>query len=116
MMLATRILLVSLLAALFSMAQAEGLTIEITKGSQTAVPIAVVPFAQTGSIATIKLTDVINSDLAGSGFFKTLSEDDMLVKPNDPAKVDFKDWQVLAQQSWDAWLRQLQPASVRILI
>jgi TolB protein len=97
MILATRILLVSLMAVLFSQAQAAGLTIEITKGSQTAVPISVVPFAQSGSIGAVKLTDVVNSDLAGSGFFKTLSEDDMLVKPSDPAKVDFKDWQVLGQ-------------------
>ena len=97
MMLATRILLVSLFAALFSLAQAAGLTIEITKGSQTAVPIAVVPFGQSGQVGLVKLTDVINSDLASSGFFKTLSEDDMLVKPTDPARVDVKDWQVLGQ-------------------
>lgn len=97
MILAMRILLVSLAATLFSPAQAAGLTIEITKGSQTAVPIAVVPFAQQGSIGNVKLTDIINSDLAGSGFFKTLAEDDMLVKPSDPDKIDFKDWQVLGQ-------------------
>ncbi|MDD4914869.1 MAG: Tol-Pal system beta propeller repeat protein TolB [Methylococcales bacterium] len=97
MILATRIILISLMAALFSLAQAAGLTIEITKGSQTAVPIAVAPFAQQGSIGPLKLTDIINSDLGGSGFFKTLPEDDMLVKPSDPAKIDFKDWQVLGQ-------------------
>jgi TolB protein len=96
-MLMTRILLVGLLAGFLSSAQAAGLTIEITKGSQTAVPIAVVPFAQQGSLGNIKLTDVINSDLAGSGFFKVLGEEDMLTKPSTPEAVNFKDWQVLGQ-------------------
>ena len=68
MMLVIRILILGLSAALLSVAQAEGLTIEITKGSQTAVPIAIVPFAQQGSIGNVKLSDIISSDLAGSGF------------------------------------------------
>jgi len=97
MILITRILFVGLLTALCSIAQAAGLTIEITKGSQTAVPIAVVPFAQQGAVGNVKLSDVISSDLAGSGFFKSLSEDDMLTKPSEPERVNFKDWQVLGQ-------------------
>jgi TolB protein len=35
--------------------------------------------------------------LAGSGFFKTLAEDDMLTKPSEPERVNFKDWQALGQ-------------------
>lgn len=97
MMLITRVLVGSVLACLLTAAQAAGLTIEITKGSQTAVPIAIVPFAQQGSIGNVKLSDVISADLAGSGFFKTLPEDDMLTKPSDPERVNFKDWQVLGQ-------------------
>lgn len=97
MILVTRVFFIGLMAALLSVAQAEGLTIEITKGSQTAVPIAVVPFAQQGSVGNVKLTDVISSDLAGSGFFKTLAEEDMLTKPSDPESVNFRDWQALGQ-------------------
>lgn len=97
MILAFRILILGFIATLFSAAQAEGLTIEITKGSKTAVPIAIVPFAQQGSIGNVKISDVVNSDLAGSGFFKTLAEDDMLTKPSEPERVNFKDWQVLGQ-------------------
>jgi len=85
------------MAGFAGVACAAGLTIEITKGSVTAVPIAVVPFAQTGSIGNVKLTSVVNSDLAGSGLFKTLAEDDMLTKPSTPESVNFKDWQVLGQ-------------------
>ncbi|MGZ4958072.1 MAG: Tol-Pal system beta propeller repeat protein TolB [Methylomonas sp.] len=97
MNIAIRIVLAGLLASLMSMAQAAGLTIEITKGSQTAVPIAIVPFAQQGSIGNVKISDVISSDLGGSGFFKTLGEDDMLTKPSEPERINFKDWQVLGQ-------------------
>lgn len=97
MMLFARILILSTLTAALSVAQAAGLTIEITKGSQTAVPIAVVPFAQQGAIGNVKLSDVVDSDLGGSGFFKTLPEEDMLTKPSDPERINFKDWQVLGQ-------------------
>ncbi len=97
MTLVTRTLLAAAFSILASAAQAAGLTIEITKGSQSAVPIAIVPFAQQGSIGNVKLSDVISSDLAGSGFFKTLSEDDMLTKPSEPERVNFKEWQVLGQ-------------------
>lgn len=98
MMLMTRIFAGALLACLFSVAQAAGLTIEITKGSQSAVPIAIVPFGQQGTVGNVKLSDVISADLGGSGFFKTLAEDDMLTKPTEPDRVNFRDWQVLGQE------------------
>jgi TolB protein len=97
MILVIRVLLVGLMASLLSVVHAEGLTIEITKGSQTAVPIAIVPFGLQGSVGNVKLSDVISSDLGGSGFFKTLAEDDMLTKPSEPERINFKDWQVLGQ-------------------
>lgn len=97
MILVTRILLIAFIACWCSMAQAAGLVIEITKGSQTAVPISIVPFAQQGSAGNVKISDIVNSDLSGSGFFKTLAEDDMLTKPSQPENVNFKDWQVLGQ-------------------
>lgn len=97
MSLVTKTFIFGLFSALLSVANAEGLTIEITKGSQAMVPIAIVPFGQQGSVGNVKLTDVISSDLAGSGFFKTLAEEDMLTQPNEPDKVNFRDWQVLGQ-------------------
>jgi TolB protein len=93
----TRLVVALCLLSVYGWGQAAGLTIEITKGAQTAVPIAIVPFAQQGAIGNVKLSDVIDSDLAGSGFFKTLDEGDMLTKPSEPERVNFKDWQVLGQ-------------------
>ncbi len=97
MILVTRILLAGLMAWFFGVAQAENLTIEITKGSQAAVPIAIVPFAQQGSIGNVKISEVVDSDLAGSGFFKTLAVGEMLTNPSEPEKVDFREWQALGQ-------------------
>lgn len=97
MILLVRVLCLAVLTAWLTPSYAAGLTIEITKGSQTAVPIAIVPFGQQGSIGNVKLSEVIDSDLAGSGFFKTLAEDDMLTKPSEPERVNFKDWQALGQ-------------------
>ncbi len=97
MMLAIKILLAGFAFCVSAFGHAAGLTIEITKGSQTAIPIAVSPFAQQGAAGNVKLSDVIDSDLAGSGFFKVLAEDDMLSKPSEPEKVNVKDWQVLGQ-------------------
>ena len=93
-----RISVFGVLASMWSLAQAAGLTIEITKGSQTAMPIAIVPFGQQGSIGNVKISDVVDSDLSGSGFFKTLAEEDMLTKPSAPEQVNFKDWQALGQE------------------
>lgn len=97
MLLTIRVLLLGLISAITGYAYAAGLTIEITKGSQSAVPIAIVPFGQQGSIGNVKLSDVIDSDLSGSGFFKILPEEEMLTKPSEPEKVNFKDWQALGQ-------------------
>lgn len=98
MSLLARVLTFGLLTACLNLAQAEGLTIQITKGSQSAMPISIVPFGQQGSIGNVKLSDVIDSDLAGSGFFKTLAEEDMLTKPSAPEQVNFRDWQALGQE------------------
>jgi len=79
-------------------AQAD-LSIEITEGIETAVPIAIVPFAWHGSTASppIDMAGIIKSDLSRSGYFKTLPERDMLTRPSSPAKVKFRNWQALGQ-------------------
>lgn len=74
------------------------LTIEITKGTESAVPIAVVPFAvQTPGSVPVNLAEVIQADLSRSGYFKILPESDMLTKPRDAASVRLRNWQALGQ-------------------
>lgn len=84
--------------AIWTQVAHSALTIEITKGTETAVPIAVVPFHQqvNGAMPT-DIASVIQADLSRSGYFKTLPERDMLTKPHSAANVRFRNWQVLGQ-------------------
>ena len=71
------------------------LTIEITEGVESAVPVAVVPFASQG--APVNISAVVNADLERSGYFKMMDEQGMPGRPSMAAEVNFKDWQALGQ-------------------
>ncbi|MDD1610867.1 MAG: Tol-Pal system beta propeller repeat protein TolB [Methylococcaceae bacterium] len=71
------------------------LTIEITEGVESALPVAVVPFASQG--APVDLRSIINADLERSGYFKMMAEQGMASRPSTTAEVDFKNWQDLGQ-------------------
>ena len=82
------------------MASAEGeLTITIDKGSKTALPIAVVPFASVGDSGKTDIAAVIRSDLERSGQFKPMPPSDMPSQPASFTAVNFKDWRVLGQEN-----------------
>jgi TolB protein len=89
-----RILVVVLLGFNVPLSHA-ALTIEITEGVESAVPIAVVPFASSG--APVNISAVVNADLARSGFFKMMDEQGMPARPSTVAEVNFKDWQGVGQ-------------------
>lgn len=93
------LLLISLLGLYLPSSHAE-LTIEITKGVETSVPIAIVPFGWQAQSAkpSFNLASVITADLKRSGFFKPLSEKDMLTKPTEAEKVRYRNWQALGQE------------------
>ncbi|WP_286219932.1 Tol-Pal system beta propeller repeat protein TolB [Marinobacter apostichopi] len=75
------------------------LLIRITEGADAAVPIAVVPFAESGSIpAGDKLSTVVQSDLAMSGEFRPLPAEKMLSLPSKREDVFFRDWRLLGQR------------------
>ncbi|NOR70500.1 MAG: Tol-Pal system protein TolB, partial [Methylomarinum sp.] len=94
-----RILLISLIVLFVPLARAE-LTIEITKGVETAVPIAVVPFGWQGAArqSPVNLSSVVKADLTRSGLFKALPDRDMLTTPTETEKVRFRNWQALGQE------------------
>jgi len=71
------------------------LTIEITEGVESAVPVAVVPFASQG--APVNISAVVNADLERSGYFKMMDEQGMPGRPSTSAEVNFQDWQALGQ-------------------
>jgi TolB protein len=93
------LVLLSISCAFSAISQA-ALTIEITEGIESAVPIAIVPFGQQNLTAplSVDLAQIINSDLSRSGYFKALPENSMLLKPTNPDNVKFRNWQALGQE------------------
>ena len=76
-------------------AQAE-LKIEVTRGVDNAVKVAVVPFEWRGrGRLPLNVVEVIKSDLAQSGRFDTLATNLMLSLPNEREDIYFRDWHLL---------------------
>ena len=77
------------------------LTIEITEGVESALPIAIVPFASEGvdAQAGTELTTIVWKDLERSGRFKPLPLTDVVSRPSDPSKVNFHDWRLLGMDN-----------------
>lgn len=77
------------------------LTIQITEGTEGALPIAVVPFAiEPGTKAPpTVLDDVVRADLARSGRFKPMPVKDLVARPTQGSEVRFSDWRLLGQES-----------------
>lgn len=76
------------------------ITIEITRGMENAMPIAVVPFAWAGSgEAPVDVGRIVADDLRRSGRFKPLAEEDLIARPHDGRQVDFRTWRTLGAET-----------------
>ncbi len=76
------------------------LTIEITQGVDTGIPIAVVPFGWSGPGKPPQaIADVIEADLGRSGRFLTLSRKDFVSFPTDKPDVIYKEWRVIKAEA-----------------
>jgi|TARA_Y100000310_G_scaffold345590_1_gene466989 TolB protein len=72
------------------------LRIEVTKGVDNAVPIAIVPFEwRDRGMLPEDPSRVVTSDLLQSGRFRTLPADQMLSLPHSASEVYFRDWRML---------------------
>ncbi|WP_420812605.1 Tol-Pal system beta propeller repeat protein TolB [Nitrosococcus wardiae] len=74
------------------------LTIEITGGTEAALPIAIVPFGSQGGIPPEDVAAVVAADLARSGRFAPLPEKDLLSRPHRASEVKFPDWRRLGSE------------------
>ncbi|WP_257900283.1 Tol-Pal system beta propeller repeat protein TolB [Marinobacter sp. F4206] len=75
------------------------LLIRITEGADAAIPIAVVPFSESGAVPPgDKVGDIVHSDLAMSGEFSPLPAEKMLSLPSRREEVFFRDWRLLGQR------------------
>ena len=72
------------------------LEIDIIKGVERGIPIAIVPFAWQGGGAPPHIVgQIIQDDLEGSGRFDTLPQTDFLSTPSQQSQVRFKDWRLI---------------------
>lgn len=92
-----------LLATLFALlllpfvagAQEKGLEIDIVGGNASALPIVVVPFQ--GSAGETDVAAVIRADLARSGQFRGLPEQDIVERPSRGSEINYPTWRLLKQ-------------------
>ncbi|ESS72674.1 protein TolB [Methyloglobulus morosus KoM1] len=87
-------LILGLIAVVSPLCRAE-LTIDITESADNGIPVAIVPFASSGT--PVDISAVINADLARSGYFKMLAEQYMQSRPSSASAVNFPEWQALNQ-------------------
>jgi TolB protein len=72
------------------------LVIEITRGQENAVPIAVVPFGwESAGAAPFDVAEVVAADLQRSGRFAPLDRKDMIDRPTSGDQIRFQDWRYL---------------------
>ena len=81
----------------FSGAAQAVLKIEITRGVESALPIAIVPFGSDAEAPalSIDIAAVVAADLARSGLFSPLPRGDLLAHPHEGSEVQFGDWRRL---------------------
>lgn len=85
------------------------LHIQITKGVQGALPIAIVPFAWQGAQPLpTDVAAVVSGDLARSGRFKAFPPGDMLEKPTQAAAINFGNWRAVGVN--DVAIGRIQPS------
>ena len=88
----------------------------ITKGVESAIPVAVVPFSWGGSKALPEnISQIVTNDLYRSGYFSLMSVDQMLSLPNKSEDFVFSDWErtnqdfvLIGQIDYDAASKQYQ--------
>jgi TolB protein len=72
------------------------LVVEITRGQENAVPIAVVPFGwESAGAAPFDVAEVVAADLQRSGRFAPLDRKDMIDRPTSGDQIRFQDWRYL---------------------
>ncbi|WP_455220719.1 Tol-Pal system beta propeller repeat protein TolB [Kaarinaea lacus] len=86
--------------AVIPLAQAAPLTIEITQGMESALPVAVVPFKAEGARKPPEDIDkIVSLDLKRTGRFDPLDEKDMLAKPSQPKDIKFQNWRLMQREA-----------------
>lgn len=92
-------LLLLLVAAMAATSAHAELMLRVTKGSGQAVPLAVVPFGESGNVpAGDDISAIIRNNLEMTGEFNPLASERMLSLPTSGDDVYFRDWRMLGQR------------------
>ena len=79
---------------------ASTLTIEITKGVEGAMPIAIVPFGvEGGKLPPEDIAAIVSENLTRTGRFDAMDEKDMLAKPTNPDDIKFQNWRLMQREA-----------------
>ncbi len=93
-------ILAGLFLALWAQSAGAVLTIEITKGLDHGMPIAIVPFRWNGPGRLPQdVSAVVQADLVRSGRFNALPQKDFLSMPHADKDVIFKDWRLIKAEA-----------------
>ncbi|PCI06671.1 MAG: Tol-Pal system beta propeller repeat protein TolB [Gammaproteobacteria bacterium] len=89
-------LLIGLLILSFTSVAQAVLKIDITEGVEGALPIAVIPFQWKGGAKVTHgdVSAIVTSDLARSGQFSPVAEQDLIARPQRLADVHYKTWRI----------------------
>jgi TolB protein len=70
--------------------------VEVTRGQEQAIPIAIVPFSSAeAAAASFHVAQLVTDDLARSGRFRTMDRKDIIDEPHSGAAIAFDDWRRL---------------------
>ncbi|MGO9426744.1 MAG: Tol-Pal system beta propeller repeat protein TolB [Steroidobacteraceae bacterium] len=70
--------------------------VEVTRGQDDAIPVAIVPFTAADAAAdSFDVAQVVSDDLVRSGRFKSMDRKDMVEQPHNGASINFDDWRRL---------------------
>lgn len=87
---------VSLLALLTVASAQAALSIDITESTSGALPIAIVPFANSGpDKLPVDIAKIVDNDLGGTGQFKPLPRAQMLALPRSAKDVNYANWRTV---------------------
>ncbi len=87
------------------------LEIEISGGSAQQVPVAIVPFAQSGMANQENISAIISADLRRSGLFRVLETGGVVSRPSDIAQIKYSEWAALQAQAMAVGVVEALPAN-----
>lgn len=86
----------------------------ISRGTDRAVPIAVVPFGWQGAPLPENMASIIGDDLRNSGFFEPIAPENMISQPTQASELIYRDWSALGAQY--VVIGSMAPAAERIQV